>query len=162
MICFAIGRLSSTYIYSTSPCVVNDSSSITKLAAHNKYTTGTKKKKIDISNIKSMRKAAQDLVDMLDEYYNGKEQAEKMMLGSWLSPWEFNSTDKLVDTMVRAIVNQDQDEFIIGIIGSSVAGKSALVLFYDMNSSVQYEVSNDLLHLALVYPYLIAFANNMY
>ena len=70
--------------------------------------------------------------------------------------------NRLVDTMVRAIVSEDQDEFIIGIIGSSVAGKSALVLFYDMNSSVQYEVSNDLLHFALVYPYLIAFANNMY
>jgi len=121
MICFAIGRLSNTYIYSTSPCIINDSSSITKLAAHKKQTTGTKKKKMDISHIKSMRRAAQDLVNMLKEYYNGKEQAEKMMLGSWLSPWEFNSTDKLVDTMTRAIVNEEQDEFIIGIIGSSVA-----------------------------------------
>ena len=68
-----------------------------------------------------MRKTAADLVDMLEEYYNGKEQAEKMMLDSWLSPWELNSTDKLVDTMVRAIITEDQDEFIIGIIGSSVA-----------------------------------------
>ena len=93
MICFAIGRLSSTYIYSTSPCIINDSSSITKPIA-NKYTIGTKKKKkMDISHIKSMRIAAQNLVDMLDAYYNGKEKAEKMMLGSWLSPWEFNSTD---------------------------------------------------------------------
>ena len=50
MICFAIGRLSSTYIYSTSPCIVNDSS-ITKPTAHNKQTTGTKKKMMDISHI---------------------------------------------------------------------------------------------------------------
>ena len=32
-----------------------------------------------------------------------------------------SSDNKLVDTMVRAIVSQKQDEFIIGIIGSSVA-----------------------------------------
>lgn len=114
MICFAIGRISN-YKY-TSPCITSNNTKPTR-----KHTS-TGAKKIDLTHIRAMRTAAQDLIDMLDEYYNGKKQAEKMMLGSWLSPWEFNSTNKLVDTMTRAIVTEDQTEFIIGIIGSSVAG----------------------------------------
>ena len=65
---------------------------------------------------------------MLQEYYGGKEQSEKMMLQSWLQPWNFENVtdntgmvDKMVDTMARALVTDDQKEFIIGTIGSSVA-----------------------------------------
>ena len=75
-------------------------------------------------NIKhtAMRKAIQEFVDMLEAYYGGTNQTKNMMFQSWLSPWDVTSSDnKLVDTMVRAIVSQKQDEFIIGIIGSSVA-----------------------------------------
>jgi hypothetical protein len=84
-----------------------------------------------IERLKATREAAQNLVSMLQEYYGGKDQSKKMMLESWLLPWEFdpqtNDTDKvvmkekLVDTMARALVTEDQKEFIIGTIGSSVA-----------------------------------------
>ena len=84
-----------------------------------------------LERLKATREAAQNLVSMLEQYYNGVEQSKNMMLESWLLPWEFdpqtNDTDKvvmkdkIVDTMTRALVTNDQKEFIIGTIGSSVA-----------------------------------------
>ena len=89
-----------------------------------------------IERLKATREAAQNLLSMLEQYYNGVEQSKNMMLDSWLVPWNFdkqtNDTekidtdkivmkDKIVDTMARALVTNDQKEFIIGTIGSSVA-----------------------------------------
>jgi hypothetical protein len=87
-----------------------------------------------LERVQTTRKAAQHLISMLQEYYGGKEQSERMMFDSWLTPWDFgqNTTtiknnftgslvEKLVDTMARALVTDDQKDFIIGIIGSSVA-----------------------------------------
>ena len=82
-----------------------------------------------LERVQNTRQAAQSLITMLQEYYGGKEQSENMMLHSWLQPWDFENTnnetrgmvDKLVDTMARALVTDDQTEFIIGTIGSSVA-----------------------------------------
>ena len=83
-----------------------------------------------LERVQNTRQAAQSLITMLQEYYGGKEQAENMIFNSWLKPWEFGNTiddagsgmvDKLVDTMARALVTDDQKEFIIGTIGSSVA-----------------------------------------
>ena len=90
---------------------------------NNKFKTS-----FTLENVQKTRQAALSLVTMLQEYYGGKEQSEKMMLQSWLQPWNFeNATDntgmvdKMVDTMARALVTDDQNEFIIGTIGSSVA-----------------------------------------
>ncbi len=84
-----------------------------------------------LDRLQATREAAQNLVSMLEKYYNGADQSNNMMLESWLVPWSFdsqtNDTDKIVmkekivDTMVRALVTSDQKEFIIGTIGSSVA-----------------------------------------
>jgi len=84
-----------------------------------------------LDRLKATREAAQNLVTMLEEYYNGADQSKNMMLEPWLVPWNFdpqtNDTDKIlmkdkiVDTMARALVTTDQNEFIIGSIGSSVA-----------------------------------------
>ena len=85
-----------------------------------------------LERLKATREAAQKLVSMLEEYYNGVEQSKNMMLDSWLLPWDFDPEskddpdkvimkDKIVDTIARALVTSDQKEFIIGTIGSSVA-----------------------------------------
>eukprot|EP00984_Skeletonema_dohrnii_P001069 scaffold334_cov96-Skeletonema_dohrnii-CCMP3373.AAC.1 len=88
-----------------------------------------------IERLKATREAAQNLVSMLEQYYNGVEQSKNMMLDSWLVPWNFDKQtntdkidtdkivmkDKIVDTMARALVTNDQKDFIIGTIGSSVA-----------------------------------------
>ncbi len=84
-----------------------------------------------LDRLKATREAAHNLVSMLEQYYGGVDQSKNMMLNSWLLPWEFdpqtNDTDKvvmknkIVDTMARALVTNDQKEFIIGTIGSSVA-----------------------------------------
>lgn len=78
------------------------------------------------------------IVTMLEEYYFSKEQAVKMLLNPWLDSWDFDSkveegtdvpvgteeksyrADKLVDTMARALVTDDQKTFLVGGIGSSV------------------------------------------
>jgi len=81
-----------------------------------------------LERVQNTRQAAQSLINTLQEYYGGKEQSENMMLHSWLTPWNFENTtgdngmvEKLVDTMARALVTDDQTDFIIGTIGSSVA-----------------------------------------
>lgn len=83
-----------------------------------------------LERVQNTRQAAQSLIDTLQEYYGGKEQSENMMFNSWLTPWNFETTnatddngmvEKLVDTMARALVTDDQTDFIIGTIGSSVA-----------------------------------------
>jgi hypothetical protein len=85
-------------------------------------------------HLSATRKAAQSLITMLEEYYYGAETTSKMLVESWVGPWDFdayNNEDaepekrdrihKLVDTMARALVTENQNEFIIGTIGSSVA-----------------------------------------
>jgi translation elongation factor EF-1beta len=75
------------------------------------------------------RAAAQDLIKLLEDYYYGSETMSKMLIKSWVGPWDFEANvdemdemvQKMVDTMIRALVTEDQTEFIIGTIGSSVA-----------------------------------------
>ena len=82
-----------------------------------------------LERLSATRSAAQSLISMLEDYYFGTETMSKMLIKSWIGPWEFDGTaeemddmvKKLVDTMVRALVTEDQKEFIIGTIGSSVA-----------------------------------------
>jgi hypothetical protein len=104
----------------------------------NKHAKDTKKNKkygtsFSLERVQTTRQAVQDLIAMLQEYYGGKEQSERMIFDSWLIPWDFERNvtknndftdslvEKLVDTMARALVTDDQKEFIIGVIGSSVA-----------------------------------------
>eukprot|EP00986_Skeletonema_menzelii_P005482 scaffold2011_cov142-Skeletonema_menzelii.AAC.5 len=60
-----------------------------------------------LEQVQNTRKAALTLITMLQEYYGGKGNT--------------GMVDKIVDTMARALVTNDQKEFIIGTIGSSVA-----------------------------------------
>lgn len=78
--------------------------------------------------LKSTREECLKVTALLEEYYSGKEQATKMLMNPWVAPWDFDSADeekrlradKLVDTMVRALVTDDQTKFLMGGIGSSV------------------------------------------
>ena len=89
---------------------------------------------------------AQKVITLLEEYYFSKEQTNNMLLQPWLDPWSFNDDDddddddaivssrennmtnnekhdrniKLIDTLARALVNDDQHTFLISGIGSSV------------------------------------------
>ena len=82
-----------------------------------------------LQRLQATRTAATNLITLLEEYYNGAEQTKRMLLDAWQSQWNFDNpegtardrVDKLVDTMARALVTDDQTEFIIGTIGSSVA-----------------------------------------
>jgi len=94
------------------------------------------------ARLTTTRRAAEALVDSLEQYYNGTEQAQRMLFDSWTRPWAYHKPKsktrdeesaqhqtrdddqrikKLVDTMARALVTEDQTEFIIGTLGSSVA-----------------------------------------
>ena len=123
------------------------SSKSSQVAAHdvirsNNKPAAIKRTPISIERISSMRTAAKDLIDMLEEYYGGTNNTEKMILGSWLSSWEFNSTSKLVDTMARAIATEDQDTFTIGIIGSSVAAGSQNCVYDNYPSQLERTFSS--------------------
>ena len=81
-------------------------------------------------HVSATRKAAQELITMLETYYYGSETMTNMLLKSWVGAWNFDiaaldeadeMVQKIVDTMIRALVTKDQREFIIGTIGSSVA-----------------------------------------
>ena len=109
---FSIGRKSNSFTLEIIPLYYYETTTSTKKSSGKLFT---------MQSLRAMRNETQDLVSLLEQYYGGQEQAKNMMLNSWLSSWEFNSTEKLVDTMTRAIVTPDQDDFIIGIIGSSVA-----------------------------------------
>ena len=142
LICIAIGRISISNFATL--CTSSESSQV---AAHdgirsNNKPTAIQRTPISIERIRSMRTAAKDLIDMLEEYYEGTNNTEKLILGSWLSPWEFNSTSKLVDTMARAIVTEDQDTFTIGIIGSSVAAGSQNCVYDNYPSQLERTFSS--------------------
>uniref|UniRef100_A0A7S1AMZ6 Uncharacterized protein n=1 Tax=Noctiluca scintillans TaxID=2966 RepID=A0A7S1AMZ6_NOCSC len=80
----------------------------------------------DLVRVQAVRKVAQELRDTLEAYYGGTTTARRMMLlGGWATPWVNSSHDslmmvKMVDTMARALVDENQDTFIIGALGSSV------------------------------------------
>ena len=75
------------------------------------------------------------IIELLESYYSSKEQAVNMLMNSWIDPWMFEGWNddypedalkmdrsmKLVDTMARALVSDDQKTFLMGAIGSSVA-----------------------------------------
>jgi len=82
-----------------------------------------------LDRLAATRKAAQALVKELEEYYSGEEQTNRMLDGAWTKSWASDDAEgadsqrmeKLSDTMARALVTEEQQEFIIGTIGSSVA-----------------------------------------
>jgi hypothetical protein len=84
-----------------------------------------------LARLKAVRTECERLTSLLEGYYTNKEQASAMLLGSWVGAWDFATgapqqgearvrADKLVDTMARALVTDDQTKFVIGGIGSSV------------------------------------------
>ena len=82
--------------------------------------------KFTLQHIQATREAATNLIEELEQYYSGTDQAKRMMLDAWQSPWKFDNpkderVDKIVDTIARALVTDNQSEFVIGTIGSSVA-----------------------------------------
>lgn len=76
------------------------------------------------------RSEVEKLLSMLETYYTNADQTKNMLLNAWTAPWDFDSIDettsngqrilKLVDTMARALVTDDQTTFLMGGIGSSV------------------------------------------
>jgi len=83
-----------------------------------------------VERLRATREEALKVVTMLDEYYSGKDRASRMLIDSWMDPWDFEDPGdvpekrdraaKLVDTIARALVTDDQRTFIVGGIGSSV------------------------------------------
>ena len=116
--------------------------------------------KFTINQLQSTRTECHNLINLLDNYYYGKDKAIPMLMNSYIDPWDFDeivlvndhdddddhdnsnndnffieSTDetvvhtssprklrgmKLVNTMLRALVTDSQDTFLMGGIGSSV------------------------------------------
>ena len=83
-----------------------------------------------VERLLATREEALKVVTMLDEYYSGKDRALSMLIDSWMDPWDFEDPEgapekrdraaKLVDTIARALVTDDQRTFLVGGIGSSV------------------------------------------
>jgi len=86
-----------------------------------------------LDHLKATRAECEKVTTLLEEYYSSKEQTVAMLLNPWVEPWNFDDapdgkssetnhdrTDKLVDTMARALVTDDQKTFLMGGIGSSV------------------------------------------
>ncbi len=79
--------------------------------------------------LKATRSEANKLIEMLENYYSGSEQAKKMLLDPWIDPWEIEDpkdlekrdrATKLIDVMARALVSDERKTFLMGGIGSSV------------------------------------------
>jgi hypothetical protein len=121
-------------------------------------TTDKSSGSFTIEKLKATRVEANKIITMLDEYYSGKDVATRMLIHSWMDPWDFstisttndNANDsnidnddtasnqttsttnteednvkylrsaKLVDTMARALITDEQTSFLMGGIGSSV------------------------------------------
>jgi hypothetical protein len=101
-------------------------------------TTSTKSPmKFTMSQLTAMRTECHKLIDLLDNYYFGKHQAIQMLMAPYIDPWNFDHLEekgdtekqpsptnlranKLVDTMLRALVTDSQTSFLMGGIGSSV------------------------------------------
>lgn len=91
--------------------------------------------KFTMQKLIDTRAEVETLLRMLEEYYTDEEQTKKMLLDAWTDPWDFDASssendenesansrrvNKLVDTMARALVSDDQTAFLMGGIGSSV------------------------------------------
>jgi hypothetical protein len=81
-------------------------------------------------HLKATRKEGEKILSSLEEYYFGKDQAFNMLMTPWAVVWDFGATApgkrdrtaKLVDTMARALVTDEQKTFLMGGIGSSAMG----------------------------------------
>ena len=82
-----------------------------------------------LERLKATRSEGEKIISLLEEYYFGKEQAYKMLMTAWAAVWDFEATaapeksarnEKLIDTMARALVTDEQKTFLMGGIGSSV------------------------------------------
>ena len=83
-----------------------------------------------LEKLKLVREECLKLTSTLEAYYTSVDQTKDMLLKSWMDGWDFDApegepakrlrADKLVDTMARALVTDDQSTFLIGGIGSSV------------------------------------------
>lgn len=86
--------------------------------------------KFTMEKLKATRAATEKFMTDLETYYTSADQTKNMLLNAWTAPWDFDDTsdssanalrvNKLVDTMARALVTDDQDTFLMGGIGSSV------------------------------------------
>ena len=99
----------------------------TKTANDVDATTGS----FTMERLKATRIEGEKILSLLDEYYSGRDVARAMLMTSWAKTWDFDSSDasdpiekqradKLIDTMARALVTDDQRTFLMGGIGSSV------------------------------------------
>lgn len=130
----------------------------------------TKVGSFTLERLHATREQATGLIAMLEEYYFSKEQTMNMLLNAWIDPWSFEGgmppsnkipsgesvpivtttqekydrSAKLIDTMARALVTDDQTSFLMGGIGSSVmAGHDNC--HYDSYQSREYYISYVLL-----------------
>ena len=105
------------------------SSSSSRDKTKSKSKTGT----FTLEHLHATRDEATKIITLLDDYYFSKDQAKRMLMDPWLGVWDFDALDnneteittrdraaKLVDTMARALVTDDQKTFLMGGIGSSV------------------------------------------
>lgn len=107
-------------------------------------TPPTPPMKFTMDQLKSMRIECHKLINLLDNYYFGKDKAIAMLVNSYIEPWDFEEVSttnheeststsmigtssprklratKLVNTMLRALVTDSQTTFLMGGIGSSV------------------------------------------
>jgi hypothetical protein len=100
--------------------------------------------KFTMDQLNFMRTECHKLINLLDNYYFGKDKAIAMLMNSYVGPWNFDEVSidnheestsetmigtssprklratKLVNTMLRALVTDSQETFLMGGIGSSV------------------------------------------
>lgn len=131
------------------PTAAHDETSTAATTAATTTTTTTTSStkppmKFTMSQLTAMRTECHKLIELLDNYYFGKHQATQMLMAPYIDPWNFDNFDldeitdnpsptiisksdatnlranKLVDTMLRALVTDSQTSFLMGGIGSSV------------------------------------------
>ncbi|KAL3822034.1 hypothetical protein ACHAXA_007827 [Cyclostephanos tholiformis] len=82
-----------------------------------------------IERLRATRIEAEGILSLLEEYYSGKDRAHAMLMTAWSRTWDFETSaepeerlraSKLIDTMARALVTDEQGTFLMGGIGSSV------------------------------------------
>lgn len=96
----------------------------------------TSKGLFTLDKLQATRAESDKLLKMLEDYYTSAEQTQNMLLKPWSAPWDFDSevpdnadektpnhlrVEKIVDTIARALVTDEQKVFLMGAIGSSVA-----------------------------------------
>ncbi len=98
--------------------------------AEEESTTAAAGGSFTLKHLKATRVEAKKIALLLEKYYFGNEQAHKMLMTPWAAVWDFGAgearpgfddrTAKLVNTIARALITNEQKTFLMGGIGSSV------------------------------------------